>query len=646
MICESSTERWASCADCTQDSSECARRHVWQENGRLRNETCKDLARDGRCRPDSSGQCGDWCTAMSACCPASCADTTPILCTPLPSKQKPMGCSNVAVFSKWVWDRMANARWSSLPAGFGLASLTVLFVVILVLCALQDRKDCASLGWSRNMLLTHHRGFQGQGRGDEWICCRSLWQLHRGPEHVSEYVIAACVRHVCAHSAGLLARDTQILVRLALYEDEHTKHTSPGAKLASTQPHLHPPGELPAFQKCVLSKEHSGDSACADADFFSERGRILRSAAELGAHRFATASKARKAMLVLQACHPLATIRVFSFTESRTSRALKLFAKFFGGFAATAIAFLGTVENTAPIEYQGVNCNVASVRDTWLPDLAFGVIGAATSLVPVWGLGLLNRRQFIFSSTWTEEQIQKQKCLWLAGDFLFWICGLMYLGACAVFLSAFVASVNDRTAVRWLVSAAYIIAEVLLLIPLGIGSFVFAVVGLFSFCTGSSDLFSALLHGAAHMTGHLIGEIIRSVFMGVPINHRPPPTGANHMTAQVMYSAFYGTACAAKEVDETVPAPKSEKPLGRPENDGEAPFSVVVVGLDRDQAVCRVSGDAHDIVLDDRVCTRPPQRRAISLPPPRLTTEPAAEPWRVLDCCTTSAVLGTIGERP
>jgi len=170
---------------------------------------------------------------------------------------------------------------------------------------------------------------------------------------------------------------------------------------------------------------------------------------------------------------PSGGVFLFSISISSGMRALFLTCELIGALAV--VTFFTATESyrsrTSPAA-DAATCAMSGIEEVLGRLILIGVISAIVAALPVGLLSRIHHRSFIKMEYEGCVEWKRQLWKWRVQDGFVWLCGILYVVFCTLFIMLFFASVVPDDQIGWIVSGVVSLSEDLILVPLAV-SFAF-----------------------------------------------------------------------------------------------------------------------------------------------------------------------------
>jgi hypothetical protein len=170
-----------------------------------------------------------------------------------------------------------------------------------------------------------------------------------------------------------------------------------------------------------------------------------------------TLSFLRRMQLLLSATHPWVAVSRLSISMPATMAALVLTTELLTSLALSALWFSGA-ESPA-------SCSVESEWAKAKRSIAVGVISSLLGGLPLAVVLKFRDRDFVYISK--EDLISRRRQLrkWFIEDVIVWLFCMAYCGLAVLFITAFIANVDEADREQWLISSISSLCEEALVVP-------------------------------------------------------------------------------------------------------------------------------------------------------------------------------------
>lgn len=202
------------------------------------------------------------------------------------------------------------------------------------------------------------------------------------------------------------------------------------------------------------------------------RTPVMALADELGLHEGLEAAIAKvqnagfcgRALIVFMGSHPWFSLAQRSISTSGAARALLLECELLVALMLNAMAILMSDESLSWKSQD--SCSHRSLDDYLAQSIFFGVGTTALTVISVFPVRSFRRHPFVYRTHWNRaDQARKHLLCWMRKDALV----MMFLLCCCFFsifiIVVFLANAHKRENLRWLVSAAAVLASEFIIGP-------------------------------------------------------------------------------------------------------------------------------------------------------------------------------------
>jgi len=163
------------------------------------------------------------------------------------------------------------------------------------------------------------------------------------------------------------------------------------------------------------------------------------------------------------ALQPWSKLSHRSICQPSSLRAALYMAQVFGAMMTSAFFFV-TADGAQSATSSSL-CQTKTLAENVLKASMVGIASAFMSPVPVYFLGLLHRRDFVYVESEDDPEVSRTLLIWRIQDMMLLAMVICYVLFCCLFVSSFLANVQTLDQQQWLVSCAAGLVKGVLVTP-------------------------------------------------------------------------------------------------------------------------------------------------------------------------------------